>query len=97
MKYDSWIHSFSGTTNPHRGGGECKAYSICTVRRRVDRTGQTNKHSLVPQIRRTDLSEIRVFGNGRRRGHPEGVHTSKIPKMLHEFLAKSQLGDINPR
>lgn len=34
---------------------------------------------------------------GRRRGHPEGVQTSKIPKLLHEFLAKSQLGDINPR
>lgn len=34
---------------------------------------------------------------GRRRGHPEGVQTSKTPKLLHEFLAKSQLGDINPR
>lgn len=34
---------------------------------------------------------------GRRRGHPEGALTSKIPKMLHEFLAKSQLGDINSR
>lgn len=37
------------------------------------------------------------LARGRRRGQPEGVHTSKIAKMLHEFLAKSQLGDINPR
>lgn len=34
---------------------------------------------------------------GRRWGHPEGVHTLEIPKMLRESLAESQLGDINPR
>lgn len=70
--YDSWIHSFFGTTNPRRGGGECKAYSSWTVHHRVDRIGQTNKHSLVPQIRRTDLSEIRVFGVWKEARAPRG-------------------------
>lgn len=70
--YDSWIHSFSGTTNPHSGGGEYKAYSSWTVRHRVDRTGQTNKLSLVPQIRGTDLSKIRVFGVWKEARAPRG-------------------------